>query len=213
MNRWSATFSFLLLLFVTHLLVVTPIRADDWIHPFDYPQSSQAPNEFYAVIEIPAGSFTKYEMDADTGHMLVDRFVRMPVAYPANYGSITQSLSGDDDPLDVLVITRAPIHPGVLIKARPIAVLRTLDGGEQDDKIIAVPADGLDPTYATIREAKDLPELERQRIEAFFQVYKKLKSTDAIEIKGWGDAAAARKMLSTALERYRTQHSADQAAP
>ena len=104
----------------------------------DFPQPENNPEEFYAVTEIPTGGIIKYETDAKTGFIIADRFQSMPVAYPANYGSLTQSLAGDGDPLDVVFYTRAPMAPGTLIKLRAIGVLKMIDGGEKDDKIIAV---------------------------------------------------------------------------
>ncbi len=97
----------------------------------------------------------------------------MPVAYPANYGSLTQSLAGDGDPLDVVFYT-ARRWPRTLIKLRAIGVLKMIDGGEKDDKIIAVPASKIDPTYDDIKTISDLPKIEQQRLEAFFRVYKEL---------------------------------------
>lgn len=140
----------------------------------EFPQPENNPEEFYAVTEIPAGGIIKYETDAKTGFIIADRFQSMPVAYPANYGSLTQSLAGDGDPLDVVFYTRAPMAPGTLIKLRPIGVLKMIDGGEKDDKIIAVPASKIDPTYDDIKTITDLPKIEQQRLEAFFRVYKEL---------------------------------------
>ena len=176
-----------------------------WVHPFDYPQSENAPHEFRAVIEIPAGGFTKYEIDKDTGHLMVDRFVSMPVAYPANYGSICQSLGGDDDPLDVLVLSREPIHPGAILEVRPVGILKTVDGGETDDKILAVPTADVDSTYAPIRDIEDLAPAEKQRIAEFFQVYKRM-GKKVVEVKGWGHAAEARTLLTRAFEAYAAKH-------
>ena len=186
-------------------LYSTVAAAGEWVHPYDFPQTDEAPDEFYAVIEIPAGGFTKYELDDDTGYVMVDRFVRMPVAYPANYGSISQTLGGDGDPLDVLVYTREPLHPGVIIEARPVAILKSIDGGEVDDKIIAVPASTVDPSYDEIEDIDDLAEYDKKRLEAFFRVYKQLKSDKVIEIKGWAGAAEARKMLQEALDAYKAE--------
>ena len=118
----------------------------------EFPQPENNPEEFYAVTEIPAGGMIKYETDAKTGFIVADRFQSMPVAYPANYGSLTQSLAGDGDPLDVIFYTRAPLAPGTLIKLRAIGVLKMIDGGEKDDKIVAVPASKIDPTYDDIKE-------------------------------------------------------------
>lgn len=141
------------------------------LHPFLAAQPKEAPEEANLAVEIPAGSFTKYEIKED-GLVHVDRFQSMPVAYPANYGSMPRTLAGDNDPLDALVLTREPLHPGVIVRFRPIGYLKMVDNGEQDEKVIGVPTDKLDPTYAGIRDLEDLPLIERQRIEAFFRVYK-----------------------------------------
>src|SRR5690606_21605110 len=166
-------------------------------------QPEAAPGEVLLVVEIPAGGATKYEVGTN-GLIYVDRFMAMPVAYPANYGSIPRSLAGDGDPLDALVLTRAPLHPGVLIRFRPIGVLRMVDGGEQDDKIIGVPVATVDPLYAQVRDIDDLPAPERERIEAFFRVYKDLPqgSGDAVVLAGFGDAAQARRLVHEALQRF-----------
>ncbi|MGY0634331.1 inorganic diphosphatase [Luteimonas sp. A478] len=164
-------------------------------------QPAMAPDEALLMVEIPAGSFTKYEIDAD-GHVHVDRFLSMPVVYPANYGSMPGTLAGDADPLDALVLTRAPLHPGVLIRFRPIGVLRMLDGGEEDAKLIGVPADDVDPHYAGVRELADLPAMELERIEAFFRVYKDLpggEEASPVRLHGFGDAAEARALVSDSL--------------
>jgi inorganic pyrophosphatase len=100
----------------------------------------------------------------------------MPGSSPANCGSISSSLDSDGDPLDRLVYSREPIVPGVVIHVRAIGILKMIDGGEQDDKIVAVPVSAVGPTYDTIRTITDLPEIERQRLEAFFRVCKPLPS-------------------------------------
>jgi inorganic pyrophosphatase len=177
-----------------------------WVHPFDYPQSENYPEEIFAAIEIPAGSFTKYEIDATTGHVIVDRFQSMPVQYPANYGSISQSAGGDGDPLDVLVYTRVPITPGSMILVRPVGILRMIDGGEVDDKIVAVPAPSIDPTYDGILDISDMPAMELERLEEFFNVYKRLpQGSDVIELRGFGDAREAQAMVRQAIDNYRAQ--------
>jgi Inorganic pyrophosphatase len=174
-------------------------------HPFLAQQPKAAPDEVLLAVEIPAGSFTKYEIN-DEGLVYVDRFQSMPVAYPANYGSMPRTLAGDGDPLDALVLTREPLHPGVLVKFRPIGVLRMLDDGQRDEKIIGVPADKVDPTYANIRDLADLPEIERQRIEAFFRVYKDLpKGRNPVQLDGYGDAKEAKALIQASLERFTAQ--------
>lgn len=191
---------------VLWLACLSPAAAGDAIlHPFLARQPAAAPEELLLAVEIPAGSATKYEIGQD-GLVYVDRFVSMPVAYPANYGSIPRSLAGDGDPLDALVLTRAPLHPGVLVRFRPIGVLRMVDGGEQDDKIIGVPVAAVDPGYAGVRDIADLPAPERARIEAFFRVYKDLPpGTGTVVLDGFGDAAQARTLVREALSRFARQ--------
>ena len=153
-------------------------------------------------VEIPAGSAIKYEIDAD-GALFVDRFLSMPVAYPANYGSMPRTLAGDGDPLDALVLTRVPLHPGALVRFRPLGVLRMTDRGEADQKIIGVPTDKVDPAYAAIRDIGDLPQAERERIEAFFRVYKDLPARGSgVRLHGYGDAGEAWALIRQARERH-----------
>lgn len=179
--------------------------AQDYVSPFAFPQPEDT-SEFFTVIEIPQGSFTKYEIDAKTGHIIVDRYQSMPVIYPANYGSITSSLGGDRDPLDALVYTREPVVPGAMIKVRAIGVLKMIDGGEVDDKIVAVPASDIDPTYDNIKSVSDLPKIEQQRLEAFFRVYKQLpEGRKKVELNGFDTAEAAKTEVSKAIENYKNQ--------
>ncbi len=187
-------------------MVASAAMADGYVKPIAYPQPED-PSEFYSLVEISAGSSVKYEIDDKTGHIFVDRFMSMPVVYPANYGSIPSSLAGDGDPLDVLVFTRTPVMPGALIKVRAIGVLKMVDGGETDDKIIAVPTSKVDPTYDNIKSINDLPEIERARLEAFFRVYKQLpKGTKTVELGGFEDTDKAQAEVVGALRVYREKH-------
>jgi inorganic pyrophosphatase len=177
--------------------------AADFVNPFEWPQPAEG-TDFWAVIEIPAGSITKYELDADSGQVIVDRYMSMPVVYPTNYGSIPSSMGGDGDPLDVLVFSREPILPGAMILVRAIGILNMIDGGEEDNKVIAVPVSAVDPTYDGIASMADLPEIEAQRIEAFFRVYKQLPdASDVVELDGFQDAAAAQAMVAAAIQAAR----------
>ena len=171
-------------------------------HPFHAAQAKDAPESAVLAVEIPAGSMTKYEINEE-GLVFVDRFQSMPVAYPANYGSLPRTLAGDGDPLDALVLTREALHPGVLIRFRPVGVLRMEDDGKADQKIIGVPTDKIDPTYAGIRDLADLPQAERDRIEAFFRVYKDLpKGRNPVRLSGYGDAAEAKALIRDAMQRF-----------
>lgn len=165
-------------------------------------QPISAPDELLALIEIPAGSAIKYELHGASGRIEVDRFLAMPMAYPANYGVFPCTLAGDGDELDVLVLTRAPILPGAVIRVRAIGVLRMIDRGEEDDKILAVPIDAVDATFAPIQDLADLSAAERDRIEAFFRVYKNLPSPSVqVEVGPWAGRDAALTMIRAALER------------
>jgi inorganic pyrophosphatase len=195
-------------------LSAVPVFGQKWVHSFDFPQSINCPREVMAVIEIPAGSFIKYELDKTTGHPVVDRFQSVSMVYPANYGVITQTLAEDGDNLDVLVYTRSPVQSGALILVRPIGVLKMIDGGAQDDKIIAVPADEIDPTYAEIKSVTDLPAIERERLEFFFRTYKQLPAgRKKIELGGILSVAPARKIIGEAVSAYRKSKNFSSAAP
>lgn len=171
-------------------------------HPFLVAQPDDAPESALLLVEIPAGGSTKYEINPE-GLLFVDRFMAMPVAYPANYGSLPRTLGPDGDPLDALVLTREPLHPGVLVRFRPIGVLRMVDGGDDDGKIIGVPVDAIDPAYAGIRDIDDLPDADRQRIEGFFRVYKALpEGSNTVVLRGYGDAAEARALVATSMRRF-----------
>lgn len=161
------------------------------------------PGEVRVMIEIPAGSAIKYEIDEASGQLEVDRFLSSAVAYPANYGTIPDTRAQDGDALDVLVYTRAPVQPGAFIRVRPIGILRMLDRGEQDDKILAVPTSAVDPTYDAIREPDDLPLMERQRLIMFFSTYKLLpEGSGDTELSGIDGAQAALQSLEAARKAW-----------
>jgi inorganic pyrophosphatase len=169
-------------------------------HPYEIAQPADAPQRLLAIVEIPAGSDIKYEVHA-SGHVLVDRFLQTPVAYPANYGSLPSVRAADGDPVDVLVITRTPVAPGVLIHVRPVGALRMFDDGEADHKVVAVPTNRVDPRYAAIRDIMDLSEAERRAIETFFQIYKILPSgSDEVTTDGFMNADEVRALLQALLD-------------
>jgi inorganic pyrophosphatase len=186
------------------ILLFSSAAFAEYMNPIQFPQKGD-PTDIQVIIEIPAGSFTKYEIDAKTGLLFVDRFQSMPVVYPANYGSIPSTVGPDGDPLDALVITRQAVYPGALMRVRPIGILKMIDGGDVDDKIVAVPISKLDPTYDNVKTIDDLPEIERARIEQFFAVYKKLPDgRKVVETKGYDGVDAAVDMLKTGLDKFKT---------
>ncbi|WP_283194802.1 inorganic diphosphatase [Rhizobium sp. AN80A] len=185
------------------VLLTAGVAAAADVSYLDFPQPNDDSKEFFTAIEIPQGSFTKYEIDAKTGRIIVDRFQSMPVIYPANYGSITSSLGGDGDPLDALVYTREPVVPGAIIRVRAIGVLKMVDGGDQDDKIVAVPASAIDPTYDKIKEISDLPEIEQERLQAFFRVYKQLPAKrKVVEVNGFDSAEKAQAEVAASIKAF-----------
>ena len=172
-------------------------------HPYDREQHERAPAEMWMVVEIPLGSSVKYELDKATGHVYVDRFQSMPVAAPANYGSFPRTIASDGDPLDAVMVSRHPVQAGAFVRVRPVGGLRTMDGRQPDDKILVVPVHDLDPTYDAVRDLKDVPSAERDRIAAYFRVYKQLP--DAIEgrvVESVG-REAAEAMIREAMAAYR----------
>ena len=133
-----------------------------------------APDRFTAVIEIPKGSSCKYELDKKTGLLRLDRVLYTATHYPANYGFIPRTYADDGDPLDVLVLCAEQIFPLTLVEVYPIGVMRMIDGGKIDDKIIAIPLS--DPTYKGIRSIDELPRHIFDEIMHFFTVYKQLEN-------------------------------------
>jgi len=160
------------------------------------------PDVVNVVIEIPQGGPpVKYEVDKDSGALLVDRFMSTAMFYPANYGFVPHTLSGDGDPCDVLVVTHTPILHGAVVAARPIGVLLMKDESGEDEKIIAVPTEKLSPFMAHITSCQDLPPVLVQQIEHFFKHYKDLEKGKWVEILRWGDAAEARALILEGVKR------------
>ncbi|MBB4630802.1 inorganic diphosphatase [Sphingosinicella soli] len=156
-----------------------------------------------AVIEIPAGSDIKYERDAQ-GRLFVDRFLALPVHYPVNYGVVDGTRAGDGDELDVLVHTRTPVMPGARIRVRPVGVLRMTDAGQADHKIVAVPADSVDPAYARVETVTDLPAADVARIADFFRLYKQAPDgASPVVLSGFGDADEAADIIRVASAQPR----------
>jgi inorganic pyrophosphatase len=161
-----------------------------------------APDEVNVIIENPMGGVpVKYELDKETGAMMVDRFLHTAMFYPGNYGFIPHTLSGDGDPVDVLVIGRTPVMPGAVMPVRPVGVLLMEDDGGQDEKIIAVPADRLHPYHADVQNYDDLRQINREQIEHFFSHYKDLEKGKWSKTLGWGNADKAKALILEGIER------------
>ena len=167
------------------------------------------PNDVNVIIENPMGGVpVKYELDKDSGAVFVDRFIHTSMVYPGNYGFIPHTLSGDGDPVDVLVVTRKPVMPGAVLPARPIGVLLMEDDGGEDEKIIAVPADRIHPYHADVNDYTDLRQVNLDQIEHFFTHYKDLEKEKWSKTNGWGDAEHARKLILEGIQRAKAEKAA-----
>ena len=165
----------------------------------DLPPGPNAPEEVTAIIEIPAGSRNKYELDKETGHFKLDRVLYSAVHYPGDYGLIPRTLHEDNDPLDVLVMIKEPTFTGCLIDVRPVGVLKMLDKGEPDDKILAVPCE--DPAHGEYFDIADLPGHYLREIEHFFAIYKDLEGK-RVEVVGWEKSEVAMRVIEESIVRY-----------
>lgn len=143
------------------------------------------PNDVNVIIEIPQGCMVKYEMDKDAGVIAVDRFVRTTMGYPANYGYVPNTLSGDGDPVDVMVLCSQPLHPGVMINVIPIGLLEMEDEAGVDTKVIAVPTEKSDPFYGYMKDVTDIPVALKEKIKHFFEHYKELEPGKWVKLKDW----------------------------
>jgi inorganic pyrophosphatase len=160
------------------------------------------PNEVNVIVEVPVGGEPiKYEMDKNAGTLVVDRFLYTSMRYPGNYGFIPHTLSGDGDPLDVLIANQRGILPGAVIAVRPLGVFLMQDEAGIDEKIIAVPASRLTRRYDQVQDYTQLPEITIQQIEHFFEHYKDLEPRKWVKALGWGDVAAAKKIIVDSIAR------------
>jgi inorganic pyrophosphatase len=161
------------------------------------------PNDINVVIEIPAHSSpVKYEVDKKTGVIMVDRFVATFMHYPCNYGYVPRTLSEDGDPVDVLVVAPYPLIPGVVIRCRPIGMLRMTDESGPDAKILAVPDDKLSAHYRDIQKPDDLGKEFLAAVEHFFQHYKDLETGKWVKTAGWDNVEAAHAEIKASVKRY-----------
>lgn len=170
------------------------------------PVGENPPWDVNVIIEVPLGSDpVKYEFDKASGAIYVDRFLHTAMFYPANYGFVPHTLSGDGDPADVLVVGRVPVVPGAVVRSRPVGVLLMEDESGPDEKILAVPIDRLHPYYTDVASYRDLPEILLSQISHFFAHYKDLESGKWARVIGWGDADEASRLIEEAIARARAE--------
>jgi inorganic pyrophosphatase len=151
------------------------------------------------IIEIPKFSKNKYEIDKETGLIALDRVMHTGQDYPFDYGFVPQTLFDDGDALDVVLLTTYPLAPGILVKARPVAIMEMIDGGERDDKVVAVPVD--DPRFDDITDLDSLNKHFVKEMTHFFETYKKLQKKE-VQVGAWHGAAEAKAAFVKSCELY-----------
>ena len=170
------------------------------------PVGDNPPWDVNVIIEVALGSDpVKYEFDKESGAMFVDRFLHTAMFYPANYGFIPHTLSGDGDPCDVLVAGRVPVAPGAVVRSRPVGVLMMEDESGIDEKILAVPVDQLHPYFTDVVSYRDLPEILRDQIAHFFTHYKDLEKNKWAKVSRWGEAEEATRLIEEGIARAQNQ--------
>jgi inorganic pyrophosphatase len=164
------------------------------------PVGEDAPKIVEGIIEIPKGSRSKYELDKNTGMLRLDRILYSSVYYPANYGFIPQTYCDDKDPLDIIVLTQATVLPMSIMRAKVIGVMRMIDGGEMDDKIIAVSPDDMSINH--IETIDDLPTHHLNELKAFFEDYKKLEHK-TVEVEDFQSRETAWEIIEQSMQDYK----------
>jgi inorganic pyrophosphatase len=160
------------------------------------------PHEINVIVEVPVGGEPiKYEMDKHAGTLVVDRFLYTSMRYPGNYGFVPHTLSGDGDPVDVLIANQRAIVPGAIIAVRPIGVLRMQDEAGIDEKVIAVPVSRLTRRYDRVTDYTNLPEITIKQIQHFFEHYKDLEEGKWVKLLGWGNVDEAKTVILESIAR------------
>lgn len=161
------------------------------------------PNDFNVVIEISAHTpGIKYEVDKESGCLMVDRFMATPMHYPCNYGFIPHTLSEDGDPVDVLVVAPYALSPGVVVRCRPLGVLEMEDEAGKDAKVLAVPVSKLTPRYDKVVSYEDVPDVLVSQIQHFFEHYKDLEKGKWVKVTGWKGVKGAKKEIVDSVARF-----------
>lgn len=167
----------------------------------DIPSGTE--DKMNVIIEIPRGSKNKYEIDKETGIISLDRAMKTAQDYPFDYGFVPQTWWDDGDALDVIMLTTYPLMPGILVKARPVGIMTMIDGGESDDKVIAVPID--DPRWEEVQDLEDINKHTIKEMEHFFSTYKKIEGK-TVEVKGFSGKAEAIKAFKRSQDLFQKEN-------
>ncbi|MDY6788691.1 MAG: inorganic diphosphatase [Candidatus Nanohaloarchaea archaeon] len=170
-------------------------------HWKDLPTGPDVPEVVYAVIEIPKGSRNKYEYSKELESYVLDRVLYSPMHYPGEYGFIPKTIYDDGDPMDIIVLMEDQTFPGCIIEARPVGLMRMIDSGEKDDKILAVPAE--DPRYHDIQGIEDVQDHIQKEIAQFFKTYKNLEKGKEVNVKGWDGKESAIKAVKHSVDLFK----------
>lgn len=168
-------------------------------HPWHDLSYGEAPDTVEVFIEVPKNSMLKYELDKASGLIRLDRVLYSAVHYPGEYGFIPRTLSEDGDPMDIIVLSNIPVHPGIVLRARPIGILYMIDGNEKDEKVIAVLAD--DPRFERYHDMHDVGDHIRNEIRHFFETYKALQGKH-VTIESVKGVHEAKEEIMRAIKRY-----------
>lgn len=169
----------------------------------DVSRGENIPNEINVIVEIPKGSKNKYEIDKETGLIALDRTLHTAQDYPFDYGFVPQTLWDDGDALDVVLLTTYPLFPGVLVAARPVAIMHMVDSGEGDDKIIAVPVG--DPRWGDVKDLADINKHTLKEMEHFFVTYKKIQKKE-VEVTGFEGKEVAEAAVFKSIDLYNQKY-------
>lgn len=161
------------------------------------------PEDVNVIIEIPEGAMVKYEMDKEAEVIMVDRFVRTTMGYPANYGFVPNTMSGDGDPVDVLVLCSQPLYPGTMVNVVPIALLEMEDESGVDAKVIGVPTEKSDPLFGVWKDVSDIPQAIKDKIKHFFEHYKELEPGKWVKLKEWKDKKVAIEEVKAGIAAHK----------
>ena len=165
---------------------------------------TKLPEAFNVIIEIPMNADpVKYEVDKASGAIFVDRFMSTAMHYPTNYGYVPKTISGDGDPVDVLVITPVPLIPGVVVTCRAIGILKMEDEAGMDGKVLAVPINKILSLYSRWQKPEDLQPLRLKTIAHFFEHYKDLEEGKWVKVLGWEGIDAAKKEITDGIDNYK----------
>ncbi len=158
------------------------------------------PDNVRAIIEIPYGSNIKYEIEKESGAVVLDRVMHSAMFYPANYGFVNNTLSQDGDPADIMILTEYPIQAGAVLDCRLIGVLLMEDESGVDEKLLAVPTSKIDPTYDEIKDLEDVSAHTLAKIKNFFETYKMLEPNKWVKVKEFQNRAVATQILQDAID-------------